>query len=147
MSQNREPRASPMALERGQEGAYHAYNELTFLHFLAMEEKRAERSGRTVLLLLVQLNEPASSSFISPAVADKLFAALTGCLREIDFVGWYRTDSVIGAVLLQPTDAPPPDTVTVIGARVGGMLRDRLPRAVARRIQARVVHVRPVVEP
>ncbi|HEY7446719.1 MAG TPA: hypothetical protein VH702_01145 [Vicinamibacterales bacterium] len=38
---------------------------------------------------------------INAEVAETLFTSLRGCLRETDFIGWYRKDYVVGAVLTQ----------------------------------------------
>ena len=75
-----------------------AYNEEAFRHFLALEGKRSELSGRPFLLLLVDLKEQPVDLKEQPEVgADKLLLALCLCVRETDFVGWYRERRVAGA--------------------------------------------------
>jgi hypothetical protein len=83
-----------------------AYNEAAFSHFLAIERRRAERSRRSVLLVLVS----AQSQTGRPAVLDQmaasaLFARLGAAVREVDFVGWYREGRVAAAVLTQQVPA------------------------------------------
>ena len=146
MLENPGPRVGEATLDRGPEGAFQIYDEPTFLHFLAVEKKRAERSGRTVLLLLVYLTESEGPSRISRSDAGEVVAALTGAVREMDFVGWYRPERVIGAVLLQPAGGPSPDTITTLTARLDGVMRQSLTAALARQIRVRVVHVCPAVE-
>jgi hypothetical protein len=144
MSQDLEPRfPGAMALDRGVEQAYQAYNEEAFRHFLAIERKRAERSGRSLLLLLVDLKtERDGRAGVAPSVAPKLFSALHACVREIDFIGWYRGGRVVGAVLTQGAEAPAPDESRRIGERVAEVLHERLPSHIGRRIQVRVLQLR-----
>jgi hypothetical protein len=142
MPQNPEPGAPRQTLEHRGQGASQAYDERAFRYFLAIEQKRAERSGRIVLLLLVHLGNAAEAASIPPPMAVRLFDALRACVREIDFIGWYCTGSVVGAVLMQGSNIAPPPSVTQLGARVGAALRRRLPAAIAHRIQLRLVDVR-----
>ena len=80
-----------------------AYDEDTFRYLLAQEEKRSQRSGCPLLLLLLDLNGHAPSSGTDDLRGlDDLFGALRQSLRETDVIGWYRADLVVGAVLTQP---------------------------------------------
>jgi hypothetical protein len=116
-----------------------AYNEEAFQYFLAIERTRSERSGRPFLLLLVDLVEqPGVSARIDPMVAPKLFSALWLCLRESDFIGWYREERVAGAVLTELGDGPATEVSCLVGQKIGRVLRERLPSDVARRLRVRV---------
>jgi hypothetical protein len=81
--------------------AGHAYNEAAFRYFLAADRRRAERSMRSLLLVLVTLQESANGNTFPNSTAAAIFGALGGCVREVDFVGWYREGRVAGAVLAQ----------------------------------------------
>jgi hypothetical protein len=131
-----------MGIDRGPDREYEAYQEQAFRHFLTVERKRAERAGRSMLLLLVEFKAGRSGdSVIDPALASKLFAALTMCVREIDFIGWYRCDRVAGAVLTQGPEAPAQDVSQQIGDRVAEALAERLPMHVRRRLQVRILQL------
>jgi hypothetical protein len=78
-----------------------------------------------------------------PAVAARIFSELWLCLREVDMVGWYREGRVAGAVLAHGDDPPSPDVATRIGDRITDTLRQRVPAAVAKRLQVRVMQLRP----
>src|SRR5690242_12797047 len=65
-------------------GIHSAYNEQAFRYFLANERKRSELSNRPFLLLLVELEQPHAIGRIESSVAPKLFAGLSGCLRDTD---------------------------------------------------------------
>lgn len=116
-----------------------AYNEEAFRYFLALERHRSRRSGRAFVLLLVELTaQPGASARIDPDVVSELFSALSLCLRETDFVGWYREESVAGAVLTELGDRARADVCRLVGQRVSGALGERLPSSTARRLQVRV---------
>lgn len=116
-----------------------AYNEVAFRYFLEIERKRAERSIRPVLLMLVTLRRPSKRAPIAPPeIFPKIFSVLGACVREVDFVGWYRENSVAAAVL-----APSgPVTASVrhhLSARVLRALKERLSPDEAARVGVRVV--------
>jgi hypothetical protein len=123
-----------------QEGRFgQAYNEEAFRYFLEIERKRAQRSGRPFLLLLAGLKQqPGRSTVIGRTLASKLFAALWLCLRDTDFVGWYREDRVAGAVLTQRAELHNVDVSQQVLERITQVVNERLPRAVATRLQVRV---------
>jgi hypothetical protein len=122
------------------------YDEETFSYFLALEQKRAERAGRPFLLLLVDLNTPQGAARpdvrLHRRTAARLFAELSHCLRETDFVGWYRDRCVAGAVLTQQPGALGTTVAEAVGERVTRALRERLPSNVAPRLNVRVYLVR-----
>ena len=115
-----------------------AYNEEAFRYFLANERSRAERSDRPFLLLLVDLKkQPGASARFDVAVAEKLFTGVGRCLRETDFVGWYRERRLAGAVLTQLSDASEVD-LCVVRERAGTALAKSLPPDIFNRLQVRV---------
>lgn len=82
-----------------------AYNEATFRYFLSAERGRSERSNRPFALLLVDLKkQPGERDQFDPELAERLFMALSLCLRETDFLGWYHEGRVAGAILTQLSD-------------------------------------------
>jgi hypothetical protein len=117
-----------------------AYTERAFRHLLAIERTRSEKSGRPFGLLLVdvraQLGGP--SARLHPIVARELFEGLWSCLRDTDFIGWYRADTVVGAVLTEPADGP--DTVAFdnVAARMSRLLSQHLPSGIASRVRLRL---------
>ena len=77
-----------------------AYDERAFQFFLNVERKRAERTGVPFLLALVDVTDPPwMNARMDPAVASRVFSGLWRCLRETDFIGWYREDRVVGALV------------------------------------------------
>ncbi len=120
-----------------------AYSEHAFRYFLGLEGKRAERSGRSLLLMLVHLEPDSDGGPLIPgAIAAKLFSGLSLCVRDVDFIGWYRHDQVAGAVLTQGADSPGLGASELIRHRVIEQLGQRLPAHVMSRLQVRVLQVR-----
>jgi hypothetical protein len=116
-----------------------AYNEEAFRYLVTIERKRSERSGRTFLLMLVDLEDrPGVTAGIDPTVAAELFSVLQDCLREIDFVGWYHEGRVAGAVLSEARNRPGTDVSRLIAHRVEGALGARLSPDFTRRLRIRV---------
>jgi hypothetical protein len=148
MSQDVEARLPHgMTLERGPEASYEAYNEEAFRHFLGIERRRAERSGRSLLLLLVDIDGgPLREAALRDTVAVRVFSALNACVREVDFIGWYRASRVVGAVLTQGTGGPSPDVSQQIAKRVAEVLARRLPSQFASGIQVRVLQLQSSVK-
>jgi hypothetical protein len=120
-----------------------AYNEEAFRHFLEIERTRADRSKRKFLLLLVSLRRcPRDGVKFSSGLSGPLFLGMRECVREIDFIGWYREGQVAGAVLLtQGQDGSCSDAPTRIVDRVTSILGQRMPRDITDRLLVRVVHV------
>jgi hypothetical protein len=121
-----------------QNGAGYAYNEEAFQYFLEIERKRSELSNCPFLLMLVDFK---SHPRIEAATAHKLFSVLSLCLRETDFIGWYREGRVAGAVLTQHGEADGDDLSDVVRGRIGTALRERLPSDLALQLQVRVYQI------
>jgi hypothetical protein len=121
-----------------------AYDERTFLYFLAIERARVERSNRPLRLLCATLEPvPGKPVAISPASAARLFEGLRLSLRETDVMGWYRQDRVAGAVLTACADAPGSEMSGLVERRVGEWLRQRLPSKLARSLRVRIIQQGP----
>jgi GGDEF domain-containing protein len=119
-----------------------AYNEDAFRYFFEIERRRAEASGRPLLLLLIDLKKQDAPEAAIPApTADRLFSSLSLCLRDTDFVGWYREGRVAGAVLTQHTEASETGIADLVAQRVTAALQGSLPPEVSIRVQVRVYHV------
>jgi len=117
------------------------YNEAAFRHFLAVDRSRAKRSMRSVLLVLVGVQRgPGLDTKLTDAMAAALFGGLGLCVREIDFVGWYREGYVAGAVLTQGSKASGSEP-QLIAERIRPALRKRLSADEARNLRVRVVRL------
>ena len=120
------------------DGLGDVYNEEAFHYFLEIERKRCELSNRRFLLMLIDINKHPR---IDTVTADKLFSVLSMCVRETDFIGWYREGRVAGAVLTQHGETGRDDRSDGVHQRIGEALRQGLPRELARQLQARVYQI------
>ncbi|HEX7794650.1 MAG TPA: hypothetical protein VF456_09885 [Vicinamibacterales bacterium] len=124
------------------------YSEETFRYFLTAERRRVERSGRCFVLLLLQLqSRHHSRPRIPRIVAARIFSELRLCVREIDFIGWYRDRRVAAAILVCSSERDELTMLVAAANRIGTTLRERLPAPVARRLSLRVLQVRPKQAP
>jgi hypothetical protein len=115
------------------------YNEEVFKYLLAVERERSDRSGRPILLLLMApAPRPGARTPIARAVARTLFSSLRLCLRETDFIGWYREARVAGAVLTDPGEETATAVCRRVGQTIGGALRESCASEAARGFQLRV---------
>ena len=118
-----------------------AYNEAAFRHFLDVDRRRAERSIRRMLLVLVSVRtERVGLATLTDATATAIFTSLGECVREIDFVGWYREGRVPAAVLVQANTAPI-DVHRRMSDRIVQALRGHLPADVMRRVRVRAIRL------
>jgi hypothetical protein len=115
------------------------HNESSFRYFLTQDRRRAKRSNRSLLLVLVALRHGVGrGATLTDEESSMLFTALGACLRDIDIVGWYRQDRIVAGILAQAikvsTDVP-----RSIAQRISTGLSRRLPVTDAERLRVRVV--------
>jgi lipopolysaccharide/colanic/teichoic acid biosynthesis glycosyltransferase len=65
---------------------------------LTLERKRAERSGRSFLLVSLDAGQLFERSRTTMA---RVTSALCSSIRETDLIGWHRQDSVVGIILTE----------------------------------------------
>jgi hypothetical protein len=118
-----------------------AYNEAAFKHFLGLERRRAHRSRRLLLLVLVKSRiRGRSRADLDPGSAALAFKAVGACVREVDFIGWYREGKVIGAVAPLSAGAAP-DVARRLQARVDRMLKVEMGPEQVAGLRVRVVRL------
>ena len=119
----------------------HAYNEAAFWHFLAVDRRRARRSKRSLLMVLVAVRQsPGRPATLTDATATALFRGLSASVRDVDFVGWYRENQVAAAVLALGVNASD-EVRPLIAERVIPALRKRLSGDHSRNVRVRVVRL------
>jgi len=71
-------------------------DERLFRDALVRERRRADRSGQSFLLALVEIDDsPSRKTVVVPAAVE----ALKSARRDTDVLGWMNRDSVLGAVM------------------------------------------------
>jgi hypothetical protein len=94
-----------------------AMAEEAFHQILWLERKRAERSGKPSLMLLIELR-PRVPGNRDRETFEKIVSSLAATTRETDVVGWYQGDSVLGVVFTEVNGADEDSMLTAISERV-----------------------------
>ena len=79
-------------------------SEEVFLEVLCLERKRAERSRRPFLLMLVEA-EKLLQADQAELLAANLASTVSTVKRETDFKGWYKDGSVLGVIFTEIGEA------------------------------------------
>ena len=78
----------------------HEYDEESFNRILALERKRSERSGRPFMLMLLSLDRVRAGENGS-GPGKKILSCLASSKRDIDVLGWYRFQSIVGIIFTE----------------------------------------------
>jgi len=96
-----------------------------FQRFLCWERKRAERSGKCVLLMLLS----AENLFVtkqSNKVLASIVSALSSPTRETDILGWYERNAVLGIIFTELHQSDRDRLQNLMNAEVSARLRVNL---------------------
>src|SRR5258708_3140289 len=74
--------------------------EDAFRRFLCWERKRAERSGKSFLLMLVDAGRVLQANRNQRALT-RILSALSCSTRETDIAGWYREGAILGVMFTE----------------------------------------------
>ena len=128
-----------------QDGNSQAYSEEAFQYLLEIERKRSERSNRPFLLMLIDFQR-GSTVPLDVVTKSNLFSILSLCLRETDFMGWYREGRLAGAVLTQHGQPDGNDLSEVVRQRIDDELHKHFSSDLARTLQVRVYQLSPHIK-
>ncbi|MGZ6359822.1 MAG: hypothetical protein ACXWP1_11750, partial [Bdellovibrionota bacterium] len=70
-------------------------NEDAFVSMLYLERRRAERTQKRFVLVLMDVSRVVADGQ-KIRIVQKIAAGLSGGTRETDIIGWYLEDSLIG---------------------------------------------------
>ena len=115
------PAFLPLGLLTSQAARCEFVGEPVFQKLLGYERRRAMRSGRSFLLMLVNVEDLLHAD-PGEHLRSKLVSALSECTRETDVVGWYREGASIGIIFadIRLVDGSAPENV--LCAKVGEAL-------------------------
>ena len=123
---------SAFAARNGQSGIL---SEEGFLHVRQLEWLRAERSGKPLMLMLMDVgNLTHGDRYTYEELMPKVLSAVENSTRETDVIGWYKMHTLVGALLTE-IDASEIETVPDrMSARVREELQENLGIEKANRI-------------
>lgn len=99
--------------------------EDVFRRIFCWERKRAERSGRCFLLMLVHV-ESILQANQSERVLSEIVSALSSSTREADLAGWYRAGAMLGVIFTEFREGDRKAMESLTSAKVTASLRSRL---------------------
>ena len=112
-------------------------SEEFFQRMIILERKKTERSGRSFLLVFLDVGPLLRDSGRPQEILlDSLSHALNSSTRDIDVKGWYRKDSLIGVLC---TDVRKGDSASVVD-KIKGKLKSAFSPDEAKKIKMFVLH-------
>lgn len=99
------------------------FNEAVFKRMIAMERKRTERNKEPFLLMLLENNRNGGK--IEKALEGAM-SAMRSCTRETDVLGWYKDQTVAGAIFTGLTIDDKNVILSAILSKVSTALRREL---------------------
>jgi lipopolysaccharide/colanic/teichoic acid biosynthesis glycosyltransferase len=102
-----------------------ALNEEAFHRMISLERKRAERSHKPFLLMLLDIGEAASTNNRDSSLS-KILAVLSLTTRETDVVGWYKNATTVGAMFTEFETEEKKLILSTMLTRVSSALQDSL---------------------
>jgi lipopolysaccharide/colanic/teichoic acid biosynthesis glycosyltransferase len=118
-------RANPKSSARLTLAARHSTRDLVaqelFLQMLCLERKRAERSGRTFLLVLLNAEELKEQQ-----ISEKIRSVVFSSIRETDIGGWYKECYVAGIIFTEIAASDEQRTQLAMLARLTSSLRAQI---------------------
>lgn len=103
----------------------HLFDEKFFHYFISLERKRAERSRKSFLLVLLDLGAFLSDDK-SEKLLTKIMSPLSGTIRETDITGWHKERTVLGIMFMDIPAEHRESTVGGLVSRVAGILYNNL---------------------
>jgi lipopolysaccharide/colanic/teichoic acid biosynthesis glycosyltransferase len=100
-------------------------DEASFIKLLCSERKRSERSGRSFILMLLEVDSLVKGIGRHDEV-DKIVAALALSTRETDITGWHKEASVLGVIFTETGTADRKDVARALLTKVTDALCNTL---------------------
>jgi lipopolysaccharide/colanic/teichoic acid biosynthesis glycosyltransferase len=97
----------------------------SFIRVLSLERRRAERSRRQFLLMLLDAGAVPGSERRDQVLL-KAASAVSRATRETDIRGWYQTDAIIGVIFTEIGPAEINVVLNAVQTKIGVALRSEL---------------------
>ena len=115
--------------------------EESFQARLALERRRAERSGRPFVLMLFESNA-IKANRSGTALVERLPALVSGVIRESDLIGWYQAEAVLAVIFTEVNVDEDCSIAEILHSKVLNALQAELEPAIASTLVL-TVHVFP----
>ena len=97
----------------------------SFIRVLSLERRRAERSRRQFLLMLLDTRAVPQSERRDQVLL-KATSAVSRSIRETDIRGWYEEDVIIGVIFTEISPADINVVLSTVQTKIGAALRSEL---------------------
>jgi len=101
--------------------------EPLFLRALCLERKRAERSRKLFVLMLLDAAKPLSNCNGGNVLLNKAVSAIFPSIRETDIGGWYKEDTALGVIFVELGAMDKQSILIALRLKVIAALRSNLP--------------------
>lgn len=98
---------------------------------VSVERKRAERSGRCFILMLLEASRLIKHG---TNLMDSVLATLAASTRETDIRGWYTKGSVLGVIFTEIDSADPTSTAHLLSRKMSKVLSGSLGEELAEQV-------------
>jgi exopolysaccharide biosynthesis polyprenyl glycosylphosphotransferase len=116
----------PLPLKSRSGGEHNILHEEAFKQMICVERKRTERSRKPFLLLLLEAGGAYRSSETSGKVLANILSAMLASTREIDVVGWYENEHIVGVMFTELVIDDRNSILSKMLSRVSSILQDVL---------------------
>ena len=117
--------APALGLRRLQASREEVFQEQTFHRMLALERRRAERSRKPFVLMLLDA-QAVLEHRNGTALVERFTSATCDATRETDFVGWYKEGAILAVIFTEVSLNGKHPITEVLQSKVVKALRDRL---------------------
>lgn len=122
-------------------GRQRVLHEETFHAMLSLERRRAERSRKPFVLMLLD-SGAARANGQSPIFFDRLASILCDATRETDLIGWYESGSVLAVIFTEVSSEGENPIAQLLYSKIVGTLQENLDPKLASRLHI-TVHLFP----
>lgn len=105
----------------------------TFRTLLTLERRRAQRSGQTFILMLLD-GSMVDEKKRATGFAEKLVGAVSGAIRESDIIGWYEQGKVLGVIFTELNQIENLPVADVLEHKIQKAFKENLDRSMASKI-------------
>jgi len=99
--------------------------EATFHALLTHERRRAERSRKPFVLMLLEMHALHAKS-VGVAFSERVKSAISGATRETDLIGWYEEGRILAVIFAELNVEENTPVAELLQAKIETVLRDSL---------------------
>jgi hypothetical protein len=110
---------------RGDDSSFMFVPEDFFMKALSIEQKRAERSERRFVLMLIDTRKALQAEG-GDIILEGIAKALSVSTRETDLHGWYNNGSVVGVICTEIGTGDMPSILSALHSKVDAAFQSRL---------------------